>query len=252
MITIKSKRELALMRHASRIVAEVLELMEKHVYPEVTTLELEKLADRYIRKAGGLPAFKGYQGFPASICTSINDEVVHGIPSLRQLQLGDIISIDVGVVYKGYFGDAASTFAVGEVAPEALKLIEVTAKSLEVGLSEARHGNRLSDISHAIQSYVENHGFSVVRNYVGHGIGNQMHEEPQIPNFGPPGRGPRLSSGMVFAIEPMVNEGAWQVETKADNWTIVTLDGSLSAHFEHTVAVVDGCPEVLTVLEAGV
>ena len=251
MITIKSKRELGLMRFASKIVAEVLELMKSKVHPGVTTLELEQLADRYIRKAGCIPAFKGYKGFPASICTSINEEVVHGIPSLRRLQSGDIISIDVGVVYKGYFGDAASTFAVGEVTPEALRLIEVTSKSLEVGLSEARQGNRLSDISHAIQSHVESNGFSVVRNYVGHGIGNQMHEEPQIPNFGPPGRGPRLSSGMVFAIEPMVNVGTWQVETKDDNWTIATQDGSLSAHFEHTVAVVDGYPEVLTALEVG-
>ncbi|HHX77461.1 MAG TPA: type I methionyl aminopeptidase, partial [Firmicutes bacterium] len=214
--------------------------------PGLTTLELDRLAEKYIRSQGGIPAFKGYQGFPGTICASFNDEVVHGIPGLRRLQEGDIISIDVGANYKGYFGDAAATFPVGLVTQEARRLIEVTRESLQAGISQAKEGNHLSDISHAIQSYVEERGYYVVRDYVGHGIGQAMHEEPQIPNFGPPGRGPRLLNGMVLAIEPMVNVGTWEVKTLDDNWTVVTKDGSLSAHFEHTIAIVDGMPQIFT------
>lgn len=249
MITIKSERELELMRHAGRVVAEVLQKMGEAVCPGITTLELDRIAESHIRKAKCQPAFKGYHGFPATICASLNEEVVHGIPGLRRLREGDIISIDVGAVYQGYFGDAAATFPVGEVEPEALRLIQVTRESLRLGIAQAVEGHRLTDISHAIQTYVEEHGFSVVRNYVGHGIGNQMHEEPQVPNFGKPGRGPVLQIGMALAIEPMVNTGTWQVETLQDDWTVVTLDRKRSAHFEHTVAVGKEKPEILTALD---
>lgn len=248
MISIKSPRELELMRFAGQVVAQVLAQLEEAVTEGVTTRELDAMAERIIRKAGCIPAFKGYQGFPGSICASINEEVVHGIPGSRRLRQGDIISIDVGAVYKGYYGDAAVTVPVGEVTPEARRLIEVTREALNKGLEKAAEGNHLTDISFAIQSYVESNGFSVVRNYVGHGIGNQMHEEPQIPNFGKPGRGPRLKEGMVLAIEPMVNAGDWQVEVLPDNWTVVTLDRKLSAHFEHTVAVTKNGGEILTKL----
>lgn len=248
MITIKSERELELMRQAGRVVAEVLQEMEKAVCPGITTLELDRIAERHIRKAKCIPAFKGYHGFPGTICASANEEVVHGIPSLRRLQDGDIISIDVGAVYQGYYGDAAATFPVGNVDPEALRLIRVTRESLEAAVALVVEGNHLSDISHAVQTHVEKNGFSVVRNYVGHGIGNQMHEEPQVPNFGKPGRGPRLHPGMALAIEPMVNAGTWQVQTLSDNWTVVTQDGKWSAHFEHTVAVGKVKPEILTIL----
>lgn len=248
MITIKSKRELALMRHAGRVVAEVLRELENAIRPGITTLELDRIAERYIKKANCLPAFKGYHGFPASICASVNEEVVHGIPSLRRLIEGDIVSIDVGAVYQGYFGDAAATFPVGVVSEETRRLINVTEQSLHWGMAQAVEGKHLTDISHAVQEYVEENGFSVVRNYVGHGIGNQMHEEPQVPNFGKPGRGPRLQAGMALAIEPMVNTGTWHVETLKDNWTVVTLDRKYSAHFEHTVAVGKEKPEILTAL----
>jgi len=236
------------MRQAGRVVAEVLQQMSSTVKPGVTTAELDSLAERIIRKAGCMPAFKGYHGFPATICASVNEEVVHGIPSLRRLQDGDIISIDVGAIYQGYYGDAAVTLPVGDVHPEVLRLLQVTRESLAQGIEKAVAGNHLTDISHAVQSFVEKNGFSVVRNYVGHGIGNQMHEEPQIPNFGKPGRGPLLQEGMVLAIEPMVNTGDWQVETLADNWTVVTLDRKWSAHFEHTVAVGKEFPQILTKL----
>jgi len=248
MITIKSKRELALMRHAGRVIAEVLQELENAIRPGITTLELDRIAERYIKKANCLPAFKGYHGFPASICASVNEEVVHGIPSLRRLIEGDIVSIDVGAVYQGYFGDAAATFPVGVVSEETRRLISVTEQSLHWGMAQAVEGKHLTDISHAVQAYVEENGFSVVRNYVGHGIGNQMHEEPQVPNFGKPGRGPRLQAGMALAIEPMVNTGTWHVETLQDNWTVVTLDRKYSAHFEHTVAVGKEKPEILTAL----
>lgn len=248
MITIKSLRELALMRHAGRVVAEVLRELGKAIRPGITTLELDRIAERYIKKANCLPAFKGYHGFPASICASVNEEVVHGIPSLRRLLEGDIVSIDVGAVYQGYFGDAAATFPVGDVSEETRRLISVTEQALHLGMAQAVEGKHLTDISHAVQEYVEENGFSVVRNYVGHGIGNQMHEEPQVPNFGKPGHGPRLQAGMALAIEPMVNTGTWHVETLQDNWTVVTLDRKYSAHFEHTVAVGKEKPEILTAL----
>ena len=234
------------MREAGKIVAEVLLAMNSAINIGITTAMLNKIADKTIRKHGAEPAFLGYHNFPASICTSINNEVVHGIPGLRRLQEGDIISIDVGVRLKGYYGDAAATFAVGQISPEAQNLIDVTKVSLQEAIGAMQAGKKLSDISHAVQAYVEKNSFSVVRNYVGHGIGEEMHEEPQVPNFGQPGRGPLLQKGIVLAIEPMVNAGSWEVEVLQDQWTVVTCDGSLSAHFEHTVALSDNGPEVLT------
>ncbi len=246
MIKLKSASEIKLMREAGQIVAEVLELMEKTVKPGVTTAKLDSAAEKTIRKYGAEPAFLGYNNFPASICASVNNEVVHGIPSLRRLKEGDIISIDVGAYRKGYYGDAAATFPVGAISPEAQDLIDVTRTSLQKAIEKMQSGKRLSDISHAVQDYVENNSMSVVRNYVGHGIGEQMHEEPQVPNFGLPGRGPIMQPGIVLAIEPMVNAGSWEVEVLDDQWTVVTSDGSLSAHFEHTVALGENGPEVLT------
>lgn len=247
MITCKSQRELAYMKDAGRIAARAHEELAKAIRPGVTTKELDEIAADFILSRGGRPAFKGLYDFPANICTSINEEVVHGIPSpYRRLQEGDIISIDIGVELNGYFGDCARTFPVGDVSEAARELLRVAEEALYRGIAEARVGRRLSDISHAIQSYVEAHGFSVVREFVGHGIGTSMHEEPQVPNFGPPGRGPRLKPGMTLAIEPMVNMGTHEVVTLDDNWTVVTKDLSLSAHFEHTVAVTNGRPEILT------
>ncbi len=246
MITIKSKQELAYMREAGRIVALAFAELKKAIEPGVTTGELDRLAQDFILAQGGRPAFLGLYGFPASICTSVNEEVVHGIPGLRKLENGDIISIDIGVEINGYFGDGAVTFPVGEISAEAKRLLQVTEEALYAGIARARVGYRLSDISHAIQEYVESRGFSVVRDYVGHGIGKSMHEEPQVPNFGRPGRGPRLRPGMTLAIEPMINAGTHEVCLCADNWTVVTKDAKLSAHFEHTVAVTDGEPEILT------
>ncbi|RJX24026.1 MAG: type I methionyl aminopeptidase [Dethiobacter sp.] len=246
MIIVKSSQEIELMRQAGHIVAKTLRELARAVKPGITTIQLDTLARRYIEKLQARPAFLGYQGYPASICASLNDEVVHGIPSLRRLKTGDIISIDVGVFYKGYYGDAAATFAVGEVSPLAARLLEVTRESLYKGIEKAFPGNHLYDISAAIQAYAESQGFSVVRNYVGHGIGSEMHEEPQVPNFGLPGKGPVLEAGMVLAIEPMVNAGTWEVETLGDNWTVVTRDRSLSAHFEHTVAILQDGPKILT------
>jgi len=246
MITRKSTRELRYMRDAGRVVANVFQELEKAIRPGVTTGELDRLAEDFIIRQGARPAFKGLYGFPAAICTSVNEQVVHGIPGLRKLEAGDIISIDIGAEINGYFGDAAVTFPVGDISPEARRLLDVTRDALYAGIDVARTGNRLSDISHAIQSYVENHGFSVVRDYVGHGIGRKMHEDPQVPNFGRPGRGPRLEPGMTLAIEPMVNAGTYEVVTLDDGWTVVTRDGSLSAHFEHTVAITNGAAEILT------
>ena len=248
MIVIKSAKEIELMREAGQIVAETLLHISKMIKPGVTTGQLDNLAKNYIKKNNAKPAFLGYRGFPANICTSINHEVVHGIPGLRRLSEGDIISIDVGVSYKGYFGDAACTFPVGEVSPLARRLIDVTKDSLLRGIKNAVLGNRLYDISHSIQSFVEEHGFSVVRSFVGHGIGSAMHEEPQVPNYGRPGKGVLLEEGMVLAIEPMVNTGTWEVKTLADQWTVVTRDKGLSAHFEHTVAIMKNGPEILTTL----
>lgn len=248
MITCKSEQELKYMRDAGKVTAQTFEELGKAVRPGVTTKELDQIAEDFLAKVGAIPAFKGYQGFPACICSSINEQVVHGIPGLRKLENGDIISIDFGAVINGYFGDSAVTLPVGDISEEARELIEVTKKSLEKGIEKAVVGNRLSDISHNIQTYVEEKGFSVVRDYVGHGIGTNMHEEPQVPNFGKPGRGPRLSKGMTLAIEPMVNAGTYEVETLEDNWTVKTLDSGLSAHFEHTVAITDEGPEILTKL----
>jgi methionyl aminopeptidase len=246
MIKLKSAREIQLMREAGKIVGEVLLEMERSIKAGITTAMLNKIAEKLIRRHGAEPAFLGYNNFPASICTSVNNEVVHGIPGLRRLEEGDIISIDVGVRLKGYYGDAAATFAVGKISAQAQKLIDVTRGSLQKAIETMQPGKRLSDISHAVQAYVEKNHFSVVRNYVGHGIGQEMHEEPQVPNFGLAGRGPLLEPGIVLAIEPMVNIGSWEVKVLKDQWTVVTVDSSLSAHFEHTVALADNGPEVLT------
>ncbi|MGE5577670.1 MAG: type I methionyl aminopeptidase [Syntrophothermus sp.] len=246
MITIKSDMELRHMRRAGRLVALALEKVAEAVKPGVTTGDLDRLLEEFIISQGAIPAFKGYNGFPASICASVDDEVVHGIPGKRVLKEGQIISIDVGAIVEGFYGDAAETFPVGKISPEAQRLIDVTRQSLKEGIAFAVEGNRLSDISHAIQSYVEANGFSVVRDFVGHGIGREMHESPQIPNFGRPGHGPRLKPGMTLAIEPMVNAGGFEVITDPDNWTVRTRDGSFSAHFEHTVAVTENGPEILT------
>lgn len=248
MILIKSRDEIEKMREAGKIVAQVLSIMKDSVVPGITTAQLDSKAEKLIRAAGGEPAFLGYRGFPGSICASINEELVHGIPGLRRLKEGDIISIDVGVRYKGYYGDAAVTFSVGKVPESTKRLMKVTKDSLDIAIENMQKGNRLSDISHAVQSYVEKNSYSVVRNYVGHGIGCRMHEAPEIPNFGSPGKGPRLREGMVFAIEPMVNAGSWEVEVLSDQWTVVTKDRSLCAHYEHTVALTAEGPEILTLL----
>jgi len=248
MISVKSRHELEIMREAGRIVAMAHAQVKRVVAPGITTRELDDVVEQVIQRAGATPSFKGYQGFPAAICASVNEELVHGIPGERQLQEGDIVSVDIGAFFKGYHGDSAYTYAVGSISQEAQRLLDVTEASLYEGVKRAIVGNRLSDISHAIQSYVDPRGMSIVREYVGHGIGREMHEAPQIPNFGPPGRGPRLKAGMVLAIEPMVNAGGPDVRTLLDNWTVVTEDGSLCAHFEHTVAVDDNGPVLLTVL----
>ncbi|MDI3481405.1 MAG: methionyl aminopeptidase [Tepidanaerobacteraceae bacterium] len=248
MIILKSRREIDIMKKAGKIVAMTLEKLEKAIRPGITTGELDRIAEEFIKSLGAYPTFKGYRGFPAAICTSINEEVVHGIPGLRVLKDGDIISIDVGASFEGYNGDAARTFIVGEADKKAVDLIEATKQSFFNGLAFAKPGYRLSDISHAIQTYVEERGYSVVRDYVGHGIGRKMHEDPQIPNFGPPHRGPRLKAGMTLAIEPMVNAGGYEVYTLDNRWTVVTKDGSLSAHYENTVLVTESEPEILTML----
>ncbi|UWG97937.1 type I methionyl aminopeptidase [Dehalobacter sp. DCM] len=246
MIELKNKEQLQRMRKAGRIVAETLELMKELVAPGVTTEDLDRAAEEYIVKCGAIPAFKGYNGFPATLCTSVNEEVVHGIPGLRPLKSGDIISIDCGAIIDGYVGDSAITLAVGKISTEHQNLLVVTKNSLAKGIAQAHKGNRLFDISHAVQTYVEDNTMSVVRDYVGHGIGRKMHEEPQVPNFGKPGRGPRLEVGMVLAIEPMVNLGGYHVETLENQWTVVTKDRRASAHFEHTVAITEDGPEILT------
>lgn len=250
MIILKSPKEIEKMRRAGRVVAEVLHRLHDVIRPGITTLELDNLAEEWIKARGARPAFKGYQGFPGSICTSINEEVVHGIPSAdRVLQEGDIISVDVGAVLEGFYADAAVTYPVGAISAGAQRLLDVTSQSLQAGIAAAQAGARLSDISHAVQTVVEAAGFSVVREYVGHGIGQAMHEEPQLPNYGPPGIGPVLREGLTLAIEPMVNMGGYEVETKDDQWTVVTKDGSLSAHFEHTVAITANGPQILTAWE---
>ncbi|MCL5290263.1 MAG: type I methionyl aminopeptidase [Firmicutes bacterium] len=246
MIICKSERELSYMRDAGRVVAETFAELERSVKVGISTGELDLLAEDFIISKGARPAFKGLYGFPATICASLNEEVVHGIPGLRKLKDGDIISIDLGAEINGYYGDSAITFPVGDVSSEAMRLIGVTEEALYLGIDRARAENRLSDISYAIQSHAEKSGFSVVRDYVGHGIGSSMHEEPQVPNFGKPGRGPRLKEGMTLAIEPMINMGTYEVRTLSNNWTVVTLDNKLSAHFEHTVVITGGEPEILT------
>jgi methionyl aminopeptidase len=248
MVIIKSPREIEQLRRSNAIVAEVFEKLRGMIAAGITTRELDQVAEEFILLKGARPAFKGYKGFPATLCISINDEVVHGIPGQRRLKEGDIVSLDVGVNYIGYFGDAAITLPVGEVDPEAKRLLEVTKKALYIGIEKAKAGNRLFDISYAIQSWVESHGFSVVRDFVGHGIGRELHEEPQIPNFGTPHQGPRIEKGMVFALEPMVNEGTHEVRVLSDGWTVVTADGKRSAHFEHTIAITDDGAEILSVL----
>lgn len=246
MITLKTQKELTYMREAGRVVAGAHAELAKALRPGMTTRDLDALAEDFILAQGARPAFKGLYGFPATICASPNEQVVHGIPGLRKLENGDIISIDIGAEINGYFGDGAATLPVGEIAPDARLLLEVTEAALHAGISQAVDGKRLSDISYAVQKHVETNGFSVVRDYVGHGIGSSMHEEPQVPNFGRPGRGPRLKAGMTLAIEPMVNMGTHEVRTLPDNWTVVTGDMKLSAHFEHTIAITDKGPEILT------
>jgi methionyl aminopeptidase len=247
-VTLKSAREIERIRASGRVVAEVLEALEAEIRPGVATVDLDRLAESIIgRHEGARPAFKGYGGFPASICASVNDEVVHGIPSeSRRLDAGDIIGIDVGVLMDGYHADAARTFAVGPVSEESRRLLSVTRSALEAGIAAARPGARLGDVSAAIQGVAETAGFSIVRDLVGHGIGQHLHEDPQVPNFGVEGRGLELEPGLVIAIEPMVNVGGCEVRTLEDAWTIVTIDGSLSAHFEHTVAITERGPDILT------
>jgi methionyl aminopeptidase len=242
----KSAQELDQMEAAGRVVAQTLELVGEHIRPGVTTQELDDLADEFIRSHGGVPTFKGYRGYPASICVSPNAMVVHGIPGPYTLSEGDILSVDVGVTLGGFVGDSAFTFPVGEVSEDATRLLEAGQAALAAGIEQARLGNHLSDIGHAIQKVTEEAGFSVVRSLVGHGVGRSMHEDPQIPNFGEPGRGPALQTGMTLAIEPMINAGGQNVYLHDDEWSISTEDGSLSAHFEHTVAVTEAGPRILT------
>ena len=247
MIILKSPREIALMRAGGRILAEVMERLRVFVKPGTSTAEIDREVETFIEEKGAKPAFKGYRGFPATVCTSINEEVVHGIPSpTRRLKEGDIIGLDLGCIVDGYYADCAFTLALGEVPPRVQQLLDVTQESLERGVDQCRPGRRLGDVSHAVQEHVERHGFSVVRAFVGHGIGRELHEDPQIPNFGEAGRGPLLKPGMVLAIEPMVTMGGWEVRILPDRWTAVTEDGSLAAHFEHTVAITDNGPDILT------
>ncbi len=247
MIIIKTDAQIEIMRKAGRIVAETLKVVEKIIRPGITTAEIDHLAEEYILSCGSKPGFKGYRGFPATACISIDEEVVHGIPGERVLKEGQIVSVDLGSIVDGYYGDSAATFPVGEISEEKKKLLEVTKRSLEVGIEQARAGNKLGKVSAAIQKYVEAAGFSVVRDMVGHGIGRKLHEDPQVPHFGPEESGPVLEKGMVLAIEPMVNVGDYNINQKPDGWTIVTADGSASAHFEHTVAITDNGAEILTI-----
>lgn len=248
MIILKTRREIEIMRKAGRLVAQSHELVRKYIKPGVTTKEIDQMVEDFLRSQNAIPTFKGYGGFPYSICASVNEEVVHGFPNSRKLIEGDIVSIDIGATFEGYVGDSAKTFLVGEVDDEKRRLVEATRQSFYEGIKYAKTSYRLSDISHAVQQYAESQGFSVVRDYVGHGVGKDMHESPQIPNFGRPGKGPRLQVGMVLAIEPMINAGTYNVKVLDNNWTVVTVDGKPSAHYEHTVAITDGEPELLTVL----
>ncbi len=245
-IIIKSAEEIAAMRQAGRVVAEILGILMRQVRPGMKTKELNIIAERELEKRGAKPSFKGYHGFPASLCVSVNDEIVHGIPGERVLHEGDIVSLDFGAIVNGFQGDAAVTLGIGEISPEAKRLIATTQGALEAGIAAAKCGATLGDISAAIQNYAESRGYSVVREYTGHGIGREMHEDPQIPNFGVPGTGPVLRKGMTLALEPMLNIGDWRTRIDDDHWTVRTADGSLSAHFEHTIAITDDEPEVLT------
>ena len=247
MVSIKSKREIALMKEAGRIVALAHKAVSEMIAPGVSTLEIDRVVERVIRSHHATPSFKGYGGFPGSACTSVNEQVVHGIPSNKViLKDGDIISVDIGANYKGYHGDSAWTYAVGNISEEAKKLMEVTKESLFKGLEKATSGNRLSDISHAIQTHAESYGYGVVREFVGHGLGKNLHEDPQIPNYGMPGKGTLLKPGMTLAIEPMINMGRKEVKVLKDNWTAVTIDKKLSAHYEHSILITDGAPIILT------
>ncbi|RNB78839.1 type I methionyl aminopeptidase [Brevibacillus panacihumi] len=246
MIILKSKAELEVMREAGRIVALTHQELAKAIKPGVTTKQLDEIAETFIRSMGAIPSFKGYGGFPGSICTSVNEELVHGIPGNRTLQEGDIISLDIGAQFQGFHGDSAWTYPVGTISSENQKLLRVTEESLFKGLEQAKPGGRLSDISHAIQIHAEAAGFTLVREYVGHGIGQNLHEDPQVPNYGPPNRGPQLKPGMVLAIEPMVNAGERYVRTLEDNWTVVTVDRKTCAHFEHTIAITEDGYEIFT------
>ena len=249
MIALRSPREIELMRRAGRITAQARKLAGEMVRPGVTTKEIDKAVEKFIRSQGAVPSFLNYQGYPASVCISVNDEVIHGIPGKRKLEEGDIVSVDVGAYIGGFHGDCAATYPCGKVSDEAAKLIEVTRQSFFEGIRFARPGYRVSDISHGVQAYVEQFGFSVVRDYVGHGVGAQMHEAPEVPNYGQPGHGPRLMAGMTLAVEPMVNVGDWQVKVLRDGWTVKTRDGSLAAHYENSILITEGDPEILTVCE---
>lgn len=247
MIDLKSDREIALIRRGGHILADVVARLRAFVKPGMSTAEIDEEVEGFITRSGAAPAFKGYRGFPATVCVSINEEVVHGIPSAhRRIKAGDIVGLDLGCIVEGYYADCAFTLAVGDVPANVQKLLDVTRESLDRAIAACWPGRRLSDVSHAVQRHVESHGFSVVRAFVGHGIGRALHEEPQVPNFGEPGRGPELRPGMVLAIEPMVTMGGWEVRILDDGWTAVTKDGSLSAHFEHTIAVTAEGPEILT------
>lgn len=246
-VIIKSSQEIAIMREAGRIVAAVIEALTKAIKPGITTRELDDVAVREFKKRGAVASFKGYRGYPASICTSINEEVVHGIPGARILKTGDIISLDVGAMINGFHADAAVTLGVGKISSDAQALIDATRGALEAGIAAAKNGARLGDVSAAIQSYAESRNFSVVREYVGHGIGRDLHEDPQVPNFGIAGEGILLKKGMTIALEPMLNAGVWHTKVTNNRWTVITADGKLSAHFEHTIAIGDSMPEILTV-----
>jgi methionyl aminopeptidase len=246
MIILKSQEEIEKMTRACRIVGSTLAFLRDKIQPGLTTRQIDRFADEYIRAADAVPAFKGYRGYPATICASVNSEVIHGIPSGRILEEGDILGVDLGAYKDGFYGDAAFTFPLGRISSKAERLLKVAEEALYKGIQKAIQGNRISDISHSIQRHAENNGYSVVRAFVGHGIGRDLHEDPQIPNFGPPNRGPRLKAGMTLAIEPMVNEGGFEVVVMDDGWTAVTMDGGLSAHFEHTILVTGGEPKILT------
>jgi len=246
LISIKSDWEIALLREANKIDAEVLQILKEHCIPGITTKELDRIAEKEIRKRGALPGFKGYYGYPATLCASINDEIIHGIPGEKRLKEGDIISLDLGTIYKGYYGDAAITVGVGKISHLSQRLIKIVKEALSKGIDAAIPGNRVGDISYAVQFFVESNGFSVVREFTGHGIGRELHEQPAVPNFGERGTGHILKEGMTIAIEPMITAGSWETKTLKDGWTVKTKDGSLAAHYEHTIFIKDGGPEILS------